>query len=458
MTRLETPRPYQIVGAQWLASKDQALLADDMGLGKSCQAIHASDLVGANNILVVCPACVRVNWEREFEKFSPMDRPSFVVFGRKDKVPLSGVVICSYDLLVGHAHTLKSTTWDVLILDEAHFLKERTADRTRAVYGRRSDIPGVASKAKHVWRLTGTPAPNNMSELFTHLKSAGLWSLQYWDFVFHFCTGYDSGYGFKIEGTKNLGELRQLLSGFMLRRKKEEVMKDLPPIRYESVVVERSRVELDPEFLDGLKRWGEVGFLEKLKADNDALRNALGVTSKFAERPNKDGLLLLESMAQSLTTLRRWIGAAKVPRMCDIIAEELEANAYDKIVIFAVHRVVIHESRIRLKKFKPVTLYGDTPPVKRQQNIDAFMNDPKCRVFIGNIQAAGTGITLTSAAEVAFFECDWVPSNNAQAAMRCHRIGQTRPVRVRFFSLYQSVDEQVQATLSRKLKEIVKVF
>ena len=101
-----------------------------------------------------------------------------------------------------------------------------------------------------------------------------------------------------------------------------------------------------------------------------------------------------------------------------------------------------------------VTLYGGTNADTRQKNIDKFQNNPKCRVFIGNIQAAGTGITLTAAHEVAFIEADWVPANNAQAAMRCHRIGQTKPVRVRFFSCAGSVDEDVMNTLRRKAYEL----
>ncbi|MEI7652610.1 MAG: SNF2-related protein, partial [Verrucomicrobiota bacterium] len=110
----------------------QALLADEMGLGKSCQTILAADMIGARDILVVCPASVRVNWEREFERFSPMYRPCTVLMSGKDKLPAGGVVICSYDMLQSFNHLLKARQWDVLVLDEAHYLKERSAQRTRA--------------------------------------------------------------------------------------------------------------------------------------------------------------------------------------------------------------------------------------------------------------------------------------------------------------------------------------
>lgn len=499
---LESLFEYQRTGALWLAPKAQALLADDMGLGKSAQAVYGCDLVGAENILVLCPASVRVNWEREFRKFSPFDRPCKVFFVGGEAVPEGpGVFVCSYDLITvptvekakrrlksctkaaqedpeqasemlraqttmaqmkklnlqrkAFLRALYSRQWDVLIVDEAHYLKERDADRTRRVYGYTSQHPGFSQRAKRVWRLTGTPAPNNASELYTHLKSAGILTEPYWDFVFRFCR-FDRN-GDKIVGHKNVDELKRLLEPFMLRRKKEDVLKDLPPIRYQTVAIERSAVDLDPWFWDHVRKAGEEAFLKGLEENDTTLRRALQAVSG-GDAPYRNRLGVLESMAQSMATLRRYIGMAKMPNCCAIIEEELKSGALDKVVIFAVHRDVIELTRQRLRKFGPVTLYGGTPPQTRQANIDKFMTDPKCRVFIGNVHAAGTGITLTSACEVAFFEQDWVPATNAQAAMRVHRIGQTRPVRVRVFELDKSVDEQVQETLLRKMRELTKIF
>jgi SWI/SNF-related matrix-associated actin-dependent regulator 1 of chromatin subfamily A len=453
--------PYQKEGAVFLAGKTQALLGDEMGLGKSCQAILAADIIGASNILVFCPANVRVNWSREFARFSPMDRPCTVLLTGRDKVPASGVVICSYDLAVNPAilKQLKARQWCVIVPDEAHFLKNRSAARTKAIYGHNVKSPGLAAHTDRIWRLSGTPAPNDASELWTHLKSAGVVTEAFWDFTFRFCTGFDSDYGFKITGHKNTEELKQLLAQFMLRRKKDDVMKELPAITYQEVTVERSKVELDIIFFEAMRGKTLPEFLGEIKQADTVLRAALEtIREKNVATPTNDKLKVLESMAKSLVTLRRYIGMAKVPSVCDILAEELESKQVDKVVIFAVHRDVIEGARLKLAKYGAVTLYGGTDPKKKQQNVDKFMNDPKCRVFIGNVQAAGTGITLTSSCEVAFLEADWVPSNNAQAAMRCHRIGQTRPVRVRYFSCEGSVDEQVQATLLRKSRELTKIF
>jgi SNF2 family DNA or RNA helicase len=221
--------------------------------------------------------------------------------------------------------------------------------------------------------------------------------------------------------------------------------------------VERSQVELDPVFYEQTRTKTVQQFYDELKAADSTLRTAFKTVAGSGQ-PMQDRMKILEAMAGSMVTLRRYIGMAKLPKVCEILDGELAMNQVDKIVIFAVHKDVIEHTRLKLAKYGAVTLYGGTPPEKRQRNIDRFMKDPKCRVFIGNIVAAGTGITLTSAHEVAFMEADWVPANNAQAAMRCHRIGQDKPVRVRFFSCEGSVDEDVMHTLKRKTAELAKIF
>jgi SWI/SNF-related matrix-associated actin-dependent regulator of chromatin subfamily A-like protein 1 len=548
--------PYQTVGASFLATKDQALLADEPGLGKSAQAIAACDSIGAQNILVICPANLRINWSREFWRFSPLDRSWIAVRTPKDEIHQEGVVICSYDLIVPfdaskdirNAHEIQTCAplclkdlddyftgkfpnivrarhwdalstllkrdlrselsapnvgvsyflacrdipdaiqkyvyrskvskaiekerhalidkirqreWDVLILDEAHYLKNRDSQRTKILYGNGQRSPGIKARAKRTWRLTGTPAPNGWaSELWTHLFSAGITRMPYWDFVFHFSNGETDDYKYTERSLKNTEELKKLLAQFMLRRKKEEVLKDLPPIVFQEVTVEKSPVELDPIFYEQIRGIGEDRFLSGMAQQDNMLRMALEAAHKNStnNKPATNAANVLESMAPSLVTLRRYLGMQKLPAICDILAAELESEMLDKVVIFAVHQSVIEGMREKLRKFGAVTLYGNTPPLKRQENVDKFQSDPKTRVFIGNIQAAGVGITLTSACNVAFAEADWVPANNAQAAMRCHRIGQKNTVRVRFFTCADTVDEQIQKTLLRKTRELAKIF
>src|ERR1700674_4234287 len=158
--------PYQVEGAVWLAGQKTGLLADEMGLGKSAQAIVACDAINAERILVVCPASARINWEREFKRFSTQQRTT-TVLSTGGKTPLGALTICSYELATrkGTNTLLRAVNWDVLILDEAHYLKTPDAQRTHAVYGKK----GLVRSAKRTYALTGTPAPNNASELWTLL-------------------------------------------------------------------------------------------------------------------------------------------------------------------------------------------------------------------------------------------------------------------------------------------------
>ena len=438
---LEQPYPYQVTGATWLAPRTHAILADDMGLGKSAQAILAADEVGARHILVLCPAAVRVNWEREFEKFSPMDRPCQILWTGNATPAARGVVIASYEWATTNAHLLKAQRWDLLVLDEAQYLKERSAKRTKAVYGRSRTLPGIVAACARVWRLTGTPASNNAAELYTHLKSAGVYLANYWDFVAEFCTGYEGSFGFTITGVKNPDRLRALMAPVLLRRTKAEVQMDLPPIRFQQVAVQGAEVKMDQSTR------------AQIKVGEQTLQSALQAIGGNVEKLNA------LAQDQAIATLRRYTALAKLPAILELVKADLDAGL-DKLVLFAIHQQVVEEAVAALAPYGAVAVYGKTDPSKRQGLIDRFASDKNCRVLIGNIQAAGVGVNgmQTSCSTVGMLEQSWVPSDNAQAYSRVHRNGQKNSVLVRVYSLHGSVDEQVQATLIRKARELTKIF
>ncbi len=450
--------PYQLTGAKWLAERKVALLADEMGVGKTAQVIRACDLINAERILILCPAVARINWNREFRRFSKRPRELSIIMGSTDLKNVSNSMICSYDL----AQVLQTTrqslskqpSWDCLILDEAHYLKNPKAIRTKAVLG----VDGLIRQSERCWALTGTPAPNHPGELWTLLYTFRITPLKYDEFIERYCTGYEGPRGFQITGAKQakIPELKALLAKIMLRRRKEEVMRELPPIHFDHVTVEAGPVDLDidPWFVAYVFP-NDVRHELKAKLDKETtlLKSVLQ-----AAKMGTDGLRVLEAISKSVSTLRRYTGLQKLKAIKELVTEELSENYYDKIVIFAIHRSMIDGLRIALKNFKPVTLYGGTPPHKRQKNIDKFMKDPIHRVFIGNIQACGTAITLTSANQVLFAECDWSPSYNSQAAMRCHRVGQNKPVFVRFVGLADSIDEKINQILKRKTQYLTEIF
>ena len=423
-------RPYQTAGAEWLASKRFALLADEMGVGKSAQAIRACDLVGAMDVLVICPANARVNWQREFARFGTRD---------------VNLKIVSYEHATKNRHVGKP---DVLILDEAHYLKSATSKRTVNIMGK----TGVVHDAGHVWALTGTPAPNNVAELWPFLFTSGAYVHNYDTFVQEFCNSWREPVRNRlvITGTKDKPAFKKLLEPLMMRRLKKDVATEMPSITFSDVFVTAGPV-------DHTKHFTKYINLKDFE-DRSALDAQLAVEDKLIRATHGDLTTMLLMDAKRSSTLRRYVGLQKVDAVGDMVAQELKDKAYSKLVIFAIHRGVIETLRERFAKQGVVTLYGGTPPEKKQYNIDRFQTDEGCRIFIGNIQAAGTAISLTAAHNVLFAETDWVPGNNAQAAMRVHRIGQTNPVSVRFAVLPGSIDDAVMVTVRRKAFDLAAVF
>jgi len=420
--------PYQADGATFLAKRNKALLADGMGLGKSAQAIVAAQAVGAKRVVVICPAIAVPMWVREF--------PKWVTNG--DITPY----VISYDrvrLRQDIRLTIEKMNPDVLILDEAHYLKERTSKRTKTVYGQFCRGDGLVAHAKRVWLLTGTPAPNDVSEIFPHLRA--LWPellpapANYDAFLKQYCHTTATPYGLKVVGNKNVPELRRALSNVMLRRKAEDVLKDLPPIVWEDTVLEP--IEAAKE-LEALENSEEMVILRDLMKD----------ASEETELPD----------TVAMATLRRLTGMAKAPAIASMLATELQERQYEKVIVFAHHRDVITRLHDELREFGCVVITGSTSQTARAAAIDKFQDDPNCRVFIGQIQACATAVTLHAAHHVVFAEASWTPSDNAQAAKRAHRIGQNRPVIVRMIGLAGSIDEAVTAVLARKSRLISEVL
>ena len=239
--------PYQVVGSQFLAARYAAYLADEMGLGKTPTTVAACDLLGAQSILVICPSVARPHWEREFRRFQTIRRRVVGISSGSDVRATDGVSIISFDLAARpdvHA-VLMQLRPDVLILDEAHYLKTRQSLRTQAIFGPKCDrVGGLAENAQRVFALSGTPAPNNAAELWPLMRALFPKSINrdgkvmdYLTFMHRFCTWRESIHGTRITGGRNLAELRARLTPHLLRRRKAEVLTDLPPIRFETIAL-----------------------------------------------------------------------------------------------------------------------------------------------------------------------------------------------------------------------------
>jgi SNF2 family DNA or RNA helicase len=431
---------YQIAAIGWMASKKHALLAFVMGLGKTAVAICACDSVDAKSILVICPAIARYNWQREFAMWSIYDREFTVCLNHKDQP--TKFTIVSYEYATTYLYRLVSKQWDVVINDEAHLIKEPEAKRTRAIYGK----SGIVRKTTRMWNLTGTPAPNNASELWAMLYTFGITGLSYDFFVERYCTTrptfYNGKRGTQVTGTKSqyVDELKGMLSQIMLRKTLADVSLQLPACSFSEYVVEPGSLPAD---------FG----IEKAQTECHALEEAIAYCST-----DEQYLDVFAAMPNSVATLRRMTGLLKVKPVAEMVKTELSQNEYDKIIIFAVHQEVVESLHRELAEFGAVVIYGKTPAKQRQENIDRFQGQQDCRVFIGNIAAAGTAITLTSANQVLFIEQSWTPADNAQAVCRAHRRGQERPVFVRCIGIADSIDEKITSVLRRKTQDLAMIF
>lgn len=466
--------PYQKEAVKWLVTKKIRLLAFDMGLGKTAMAIRGLDSVHAIKVLIICPTVARINWMREFEMWSHTERNYIILEKLSDEIPKTIndktkvkyytrnnsnmdniVAIVSFTYATKNVEYLKSHNWDCIVADEAHFLKNPTAKRSKSIIGKE----GLIHKAKRFWFLTGTPAPNHPGELWIFLFISGATKLSYDEFVMRYCRAIQTSYGLKILGAQVqlIPELREILKKIMLRRKKEDVMTELPPISYSKFNIEPGLVDLEimPSFTHFFVPTDcRDELLKKLEKEKQMMQ--LIWDSTPSNVPGR--LLSFQSIAKSISTLRRYNGLQKVQGTIQHALNCFENKDMEKVVIFALHQDVIEGLRIGLREFHPQVLFGRTPPHKRQKRIDRFQNDPSAKVFIGNIHAAGTAITLTAAHHVWFVEQDWVPGNNAQAIMRCHRIGQKSKVFVKFITLDGTLDAKVDFILKQKVEDLTKIF
>lgn len=439
-------RPFQAEAVDWLAARYGAMLCDDQGLGKTVSAIVAADRVRADRLLVVAPSVVAWNWARELQTWSPWRRVQVVGTGRTTIDPTADAVIVTHGLLLAggvHAQLVDPwRAWDLCVLDEAHQLRSPSAQRTRVFYGvwNRSAEGSIVHNCARVWALTGTPAPNDPSELWAPLW--GLWrndgvAWSHTAFRSRFCKVRPTQWGLKVVGTRNEAELAELLRSRMLRRTKAEVLSELPPVRWDTVMVAPAKVA------------AELRQLER--------RLPPEVVAELRTADDPTAVLGALRASEALGAWRRLCGVAKAHAAVELLSDELATGALPAVVVFAHHREVVDVLCAGLSRFGVLRIDGSTSPKARTAAVEAFQRDDGPRVMVANLLAGGVGITLTRASEVVFVELDWTPGNNAQAADRVHRIGQTRPVRARFLALANSVDELIVDALALKVAMVSRV-
>lgn len=434
-------RPFQKAGIRYALDRNGVLIADEMGLGKTVEAIgiiNADPSIKTG--IIVCPKSLKLNWERELERW--LTRPLTVGIAN-GSLPETDLIIINYEGLVKFQKELSDKHFDISIIDECHYIKNRAALRSKAV---------KAIKSRRKVRMTGTPIVNRPAELYNIIEDlGGNWG-SFMTFAKRYCDAHQTRYGWDFSGSSNLDELqKRLRETVMVRRLKSEVLTELPrkirqiievtaddSIQKRAVEAEKIYEEQSQEKLADLRASVELSKAESKEAYKAAvarLRDAMQVD--FTE----------------MAKLRHETALAKVPAVIDHVKNALEDNS-NKLIIAAHHHDVIDELMTGLAEFNPVKLTGESKEIDRQTAVDRFQNDPDCRVFIGSITAAGVGITLTASSHVVFAELDWTPGNITQMEDRAHRIGQTDTVLVQHIVLADSLDSRMAKMLVEK-QEII---
>lgn len=441
---------YQRAGIALSQTRRNMLIADEMGLGKTIQALGIINLHHLRNVLIICPASLKLNWAHEAEKWLVDDTLSICIADSKLFPMTANVCIVNYDIVARHKEDILSRPWDLLICDEAHYMKNPKAQRTKAVLGGGREHVKPIRAARKVF-LTGTPIVNRPIELWPIVRALDPGTWDNWNYyVTRYCDASNNGWGLDLSGASNLDEFqRKLRASIMVRRLKADVLTDLPP-------KSRQIIEIPAEG-DLAKRANRENELWVQRSESiQAMAEAM--TKHAASQRDTDYRATIEGMNQkafadfaALSKIRHETAVAKIPWVIEHLKECLDSDK--KIVLFAHHHDVI-QGIYKAFRNLAVMFYGDIPQVDRQRAVDAFQNEKRVRLFIGSIGAAGVGITLTASSHVIFSELDWVPGNVTQAEDRCHRIGQRENVLVQHIVLQNSIDARMARIIIQKQEVI----
>jgi SWI/SNF-related matrix-associated actin-dependent regulator of chromatin subfamily A-like protein 1 len=436
----EQLEPYQIEGSMFLAGRSRASIFDEPGLGKTAQAIRAREMCGDTSpALVICPAGVRQVWPYQFSLWG---RTGAKVIKADSIFDLStwlrgkiDVLVISYEQAVMWQKDLRSDFFGPLIIDESHYLKNPDAKRTRAICGDGTGAGGIANFASHVWCLTGTPIKNDPADLWIPLRMARATDLSFTKFQKKYFKQAAST--FSVTNTirkEMLAEIKTLIASMSLMRTFEDVGAQLPPIRLDILPV------------DGTQ-----------EAIVNYLRQYPGLSERIVASVEAEQSLSFDD-GTHISTLRALIAEAKAPGYAKLITEELKSGTIDKLVVMANHRKAIELVTAHLQNagIRAEKIVGGTSENDRTAIVRSFQDDPNgVRVIVGNIQAAGTGLTLTAACRLDMLESSWTPADNVQAIRRVRRKGQTRPTLARFVMLNDSFDQRVAKVVVRKANTTV---
>lgn len=449
-TRFEVPTPpglapwdFQRSSLAYAARRTHTLIADDMGLGKSAMALMYSNLFQCKRNLLLIPASIKTQWVRNIYKWSLETPTVYVINGQRSGVnPYSNWVVCSYgdadkELLA----VMMAQDWDLIVMDEAHYLKTPNAKRTKNVLGH-GTVPGLIARAPRVLALTGTPLLNRPREAYTLARGLH-WEAIEWQSQEKFEARYNpssmiSGvrkdgtpYQRLIEDTRNLPELQaRMRVNYMTRHLFRDVMPQVQYPEYELVWADETKTVTEALLAESL-----------LDFDPDQIEAAPAATNDMKEMAARDAA-------------RKQMGIALAPQVADYVATILDSG--EKVVVVGHHHEVLDIILEKLHKYGAVPNDGRTPTGRRDKLREKFVSDHSCRVIVGNLKVLGEGVDGLQFASrtIIFAEADWVPSTNKQAVARLARPGQELRVQVGFFVAKGGISARILARAVEKEQTI----
>lgn len=431
--------PYQRAGVRYASSARRCFIADDMGLGKTLQAIATIENVeNSYPALVVCPPNLVLNWKKEYGKWLPNRKVAVITDRKNFPEEEFDVLVVGYSNI---AHWEKRLfDFNSCVFDESHYAKSPAAQRTKAAVKIAKKIPASGL----VLCLTGTPVTNRPAEYASQLDILGKLNAfgGLWGFYRRYCGAFRDRFGqWNISGHSNLDELNEKLRGnCYIRRTKDQVLDDLPPVRHAPVYVTGSPAQM-VEYQKAEKDIVEY-LVERAKQIASELGTSPGSAAVIARMKAESNEHLVR-----LSVLRRLAAKAKMDAVHEFIESHMESGL--KVVVAAHHRDVVDEisNKYGNLKIQGGMLVDDVEDAKSR-----FQEEPcgTAPVIVLSIQAAKTGHTLTAAQDVLFVELPWTPADIDQTYSRCHRLGQQGSVTATYLLCQGTIDEYIYDLVERK--------
>ena len=432
--------PYQVAGARALRHLSRGILADDMGLGKTIQAIAAAATKQNQHNLIITLNGLQTNWKAEIESLLGTGQ-DIEVYDGKQVLARSRWVIIHYEAarLERNLVRLVDRQWDCVIIDEAHRCKSRKAKTKNGNTTNYGLAQFLSRRCTNLYLLTGTPMREDPSDVWPLLHFIDPKKYRsYWRWIEHYVVFKQTYFGKQPSEHVNLDKLSEELSAYMIRRRKRDVISELPPKHIHTIKCRmgKQQTELYNQMLNDYVAEVESGVFVTAPAEVSRIMRLRQIATDA------------NSLSEVPFTKRMPSGKMEV---LVSMAQEICQERGEKLVVFSNFKRVVDQAAYRLRKLNPVLYTGDTSKTDRDVIVRHFQSDPKVKVFIGTIGAAGTGLTLTAASKMIFLDRAWTPDDNAQAEDRIYaRMNDVHGADIYKLITEDTIDEQIDEYIEQK--------